>query len=345
MGTTSRATYKPAGLLSRGQCLLFGALLLIPCIELLFDLGISAPTRFVLGFAIVGIGLNVVVGFTGLLHLGIAAFMAIGAYAFAILTCTIYPFQLGFWPGLFAALCIGALAGAFLGAPTLRLRGDYLAIVTLGFGEIVQDLLKNLEPITKGTQGINPLPAPWFFGLTFASDTPKSWYFLYLAILILCTILVRNLEHSRVGRQWFAVREDELAARCMAIRPDKVKLTALAVGAGLAALGGALLASLISSTGEPGNYDFQISILALCIVIVGGIGSMTGVIVGALVMVGMNSILLPILGQKLQQAGIGTTTSVYLAPDNYKYLLFGLALVLMMRFRPKGIVAAREEDH
>ena len=105
-----------------------------------------------------------------------------------------------------------------------------------------------------------------------------------------------------------------------------------------------MLASLISSTGEPGNYDFQISILALCIVIVGGIGSMTGVIVGAIVMVGMNSILLPLIGLKLQQAGIGTTMSVYLAPDNYKYMLFGLTLVLMMRFRPKGIVAAEAEE-
>ena len=345
MTTSPVSQTRAAPLLSRGQCILFGGLLALPFFEMFFDLGLSAPTRFVFVFAIVGIGLNVVVGFTGLLHLGIAAFMAIGAYTFGILTCTIYPFQIGFWPGLLAALLFGAAAGAFLGAPTLRLRGDYLAIVTLGFGEIVQDLLKNLEPITKGTQGINPLPTPWFFGAPFASDTPKSWYFLFLGILLLCTVLVRNLEHSRIGRQWFAVREDELAARCMAIRPDRVKLVALAVGGGLAALGGAMLASLISSTGEPGNYDFQISILALCIVIVGGIGSMTGVIVGALVMVGMNSILLPLIGLKLQQAGIGTTMSVYLAPDNYKYMLFGLALVLMMRFRPKGIVAAEAEDH
>jgi branched-chain amino acid transport system permease protein len=233
---------------------------------------------------------------------------------------------------------VGAFAGWLLGAPTLRLRGDYLAIVTLGFGEIVQDGLKNLEAITKGTQGINPLPAPSLPGIEFSSETPVRWFYAYLAILAVVVFLCRNLEFSRLGRQWFAVREDELAARCMGIQPDKAKLKAFAIGAALAAVGGALIASQLSSTGEPANYDFQMSILALCIVIVGGIGSITGVMVGAIVMVGLNNVVLPIATQSLQNAGIGSTENVLTSPDNYKFLLFGLALVLMMRYRPDGII-------
>ncbi|RLS25099.1 MAG: branched-chain amino acid ABC transporter permease [Planctomycetota bacterium] len=301
-------------------------------------LRLSAPMRTVVTSAIIALGLNIVVGWTGLLNLGIAAFAALGAYAFGILTCEIYPFQVGFWWGVLLAGAVGAFAGWLLGAPTLRLRGDYLAIVTLGFGEIVQDGLKNLEAITKGTQGINPLPAPSLPGIEFSSETPVRWFYAYLAILAVVVFLCRNLEFSRLGRQWFAVREDELAARCMGIQPDKAKLKAFAIGAALAAVGGALIASQLSSTGEPANYDFQMSILALCIVIVGGIGSITGVMVGAIVMVGLNNVVLPIATQSLQNAGIGSTENVLTSPDNYKFLLFGLALVLMMRYRPDGII-------
>jgi branched-chain amino acid transport system permease protein len=325
-------------LFSRGQIFLLGGLALVPLLDFAMpSVQLSAQMRTVIVFAILGLGLNIVVGWTGLLNLGIGAFMAIGAYAFGIATCEIYPFQIGFWPGILLAGAVGALAGFLLGAPTLRLRGDYLAIVTLGFGEIVQDALKNLEPITKGTQGINPLPTPWLplpslFG-TVSSETPVRWFYLYLA---------RNLEFSRLGRQLFAVREDELAARCMAIEPDKAKLKAFAMGAALAAMAGAMFASLLSSTGEPANYDFQVSILALCIVIVGGIGSITGVLVGAIVMVGLSNVVLPNLTQALQRNGIGSTGSVFASPDNYKFLIFGLALVLMMRYRPDGIIHSRK---
>jgi branched-chain amino acid transport system permease protein len=330
-------------LFSRGQCLVLGTLALVPLVDLLLpSVQLSAQMRTVVVFAILGIGLNIVVGWTGLLNLGIAAFMAVGAYAYGILTCEIYPFQVGFWPGIALAGAIGALAGFLLGAPTLRLRGDYLAIVTLGFGEIVQDGIKNLEPITKGTEGINPLPTPWLPFVEIGRETPVAWFFVYLAILAMIVFLARNLELSRLGRQLFAVREDELAARCMAIEPDKAKLKAFAMGAALAAIAGALFASGLSSTGEPANYDFQVSILALCIVIVGGIGSITGVLVGAIVMVGLSNVLLPNLTQALQRSGIGSTGSVFASPDNYKYLIFGLALVLMMRYRPDGIVHSRK---
>ena len=330
-------------LFSPGQLLVLGGLALLPVVDLVFpSLQFAAPSRTVIVFAIMALGLNIVVGWTGLLNLGIAAFTALGAYAFGILTCEIYPFQVGFWWGVLLAGAFGAFAGWLLGAPTLRLRGDYLAIVTLGFGEIVQDALKNLEAVTKGTQGINPLPAPTLPGLQFSSETHVRWFYLYLAILAVVVFLCRNLEFSRLGRQWFAVREDELAARCMAIEPDKAKLKAFAAGAALAAVSGALGASLLSSTGEPGNYDFQVSILALCIVIVGGIGSITGVLIGSIVMVGLNVILLPLLTQTLQLNGIGSTGNVLTSPDNYKYLLFGLALVLMMRYRPDGIIQTRK---
>jgi len=328
---------------SRGQLAVLALLAATPLLDLAFpSLQLSAPMRTVIVYAIVALGLNIVVGWTGLLNLGMAAFMAIGAYAFGILTSEIYPFQVGFWWGILLAALIGAFAGWLLGAPTLRLRGDYLAIVTLGFGEIVQDGLKNLPAITKGTEGINPLPAPTLLMTELSGETPARWFFVYLAILAAVIFLCRNLEFSRLGRQWFAVREDELAARCMAIEPDKAKLKAFATGAALAAMAGGLYASLLSSTGEPSTYDFQVSILALCIVIVGGIGSITGVLVGAIVMVGLNNVLLPLATQSLQRAGIGSTGNVLSSPDNYKYLLFGLALVLMMRFRPDGLVHSRK---
>ncbi|MCE2882849.1 MAG: branched-chain amino acid ABC transporter permease [Planctomycetaceae bacterium] len=323
---------------SRGQLVVLALLAALPLVAPSY----AASGRTIIVFAIMGLGLNIVVGWTGLLNLGIAAFGALGAYAYGILTCEIYPFQFGFWGGLLLAACVGAVAGVLLGAPTLRLRGDYLAIVTLGFGEIVQDALKNLEAITKGTQGINPLPAASLPGVDITSETPVRWFYLYLAILAVVVFLCRNLEFSRLGRQWFAVREDELAARCMAIEPDKAKLKAFATGAALAAVSGALLASVLSSTGEPANYDFQVSILALCIVIVGGIGSITGVLVGAIVMIGLNNIALPAISDAMQQAGIGSTSNVFTSPNNYKYLTFGLALVLMMRVRPDGIVHSRK---
>ena len=361
---------------TRGQCIVLALLAATPLLDLAFpSIQLSGPMRTVVVYAILALGLNVVVGWTGLLNLGIAAFMAIGAYAFGILTAEIYPFQVGFWWALLLSGAIGAFAGWLLGAPTLRLRGDYLAIVTLGFGEIVQDGLKNLQAITKGTEGINPLPKPtvpfgaaiqsgleivgiatapaatkaaevavagsasWF---EISSATPARWFYLYLILLAVVIFFCRNLEFSRLGRQWFAVREDELAARCMAIEPDKAKLKAFAAGAALAAIAGALFASHLASTGEPANYDFQVSILALCIVIVGGIGSITGVVLGAIVMVGLSNVVLPALTQAMQRAGIGSTENVLSSPDNYKYLIFGLALVLMMRFRPDGIVHTRK---
>jgi branched-chain amino acid transport system permease protein len=304
--------------------------------------------------ALVALGLNVVTGYTGLLHLGVAGFMAIGAFAFAILTNDDYPFQVGFWPALAGAAVIGGIAGAGLSLPILRLRGDYLALVTLGFGEIVQDALKNHDAITKGTQGINPLPgAALPFADTLAPAHPQwaAWmggpvavYYLYLALVALAALACAHLRRGRVGRAWVAIREDELAARAMGVDVARAKLTALVFGSGLCAAGGALWAARFGSSLDPGSYDFALSMAVLAVVIVGGIGSIPGVLVGAVVMAGFNQVVLPWLSEWVQrhrQAGAG---NVLTAPDNWKYLIFGLALVLMMRFRPQGIWPARDAD-
>ncbi len=327
---------------------IFIILAIAACIPLLDQLlpdrlQLSEAVRGVFLYAILALGLNVVTGYAGLLNLGIAAFMAIGAYAFGILTCEIYPFQLGFWPALALTIPIGALAGFLLGAPTLGLRGDYLAIVTLGFGEIVQDVLKNLDVVTKGTQGINPLPAPAFGGHEWTADDEYKWYYLFFSILVVTVVAVRNLERSRLGRAWFSIREDEIASRSMGIRVERVKMVAFATAAAIAALAGGLSASVLSSTGEPSNYDFQVSILALCIIIVGGIGSTAGVLVGALVMIGLNSIVLVKATAWMASQGIGSQSNVFLSPNNWKFLIFGLALVLAVRLKPSGLVPPRIE--
>ena len=299
---------------------------------------LTERTAPILLFAILGLGLTVVSGFTGLLNLGAAAFMALGAYAFSIITCPIYPFQVGFWPGLAAALIVGAAAGALVGLPAMRLRGDYLAIVTLGLGEIVQDVLKNLEVITKGTQGINPVAAPGF-GATVLG--PGGRHYLLLGLLLAAVWVCAALRRSGAGRAWEAVREDELAARCMGVATARAKLGAFALGAGLCGLGGGLYASLSNSSLDPGTYDFQRSVIILAIVIVGGLGSIGGALLGAVIMIGFDTILIDELA-KATSGEIGSDR-VWASPGNWKFLVYGLALVLMMRFRPEGLLPAQAE--
>lgn len=336
------------------------AVALIPVLDLVLPQHwhLSGPLTEVFIYALLGLGLNVLTGFTGLLNLGVAAFAALGAYAYAISTCEIYPFQVGFWPGLLVTLVVGAIAGFLLGAPTLRVRGDYLAIVTLGFGEIVKDTLINLDSITKGMQGINPLPAPSIAGYVLGNT---GQFYLLLGIVVVAVVAQRALEHSRQGRAWLSIREDELASRAMGIRADRTKMLAFATCAALAALSGGLLASRLSSSGDPSNYDFQVSILALCIVIVGGLGSVRGVLLGAFIMGGLNFVLLPALSRMVgsptppspaelaEATGIDYAltfvkhwaNNVLLMPTNWKFILYGVALVLMMIFRPGGLLPPR----
>jgi branched-chain amino acid transport system permease protein len=223
----------------------------------------------------------------------------------------------------------------------MRLRGDYLAIVTLGFGEIVQDVLRNLDAITKGTQGINPLKGPSLGSIQISSANPTAWYYIILAILALVALLMQRLLNSPTGRSWIALRDDELAASCMGVNPARTKLSTFAISAGLCAVAGALLASFLGSSGEPSNYDFQVSIMALSMVIVGGLGSIAGAILGAIIMVGINSIVLAKLADWLSSSSAGSS-NVLLSPSNWKYMIFGLALVLMMRFKSEGLMPPRQ---
>ena len=313
-----------------------------PAVDVLLPASLQIGTYLpkILAFAFLALGVNLVTGSTGLLHLGAAAFVAIGAFTFAIVTTPSYPLQVGFWVGLVLATAAGGLAGLLLGLPTTRLRGDYLAIATLGFGEIVVDLLKNLDGITKGTQTIGELPGPTWFGQAMPAMTTtgawKWWYWFYLVLLGLAVVALRNLEHSRIGRGWIAVREDELAARAMGAAVPRVKLGAFTLGAACCGTGGALYACLLGNSSDPSNYDFMLSIMGLCMVILGGMGSIEGVLLGALVIGGFNVIVI----DKVSQA-LGTGASMLASLTNWKYLIFGLVLVLMMRYRPAGIIPER----
>jgi len=295
--------------------------------------------RPILIFAVLGLGINVVTGLTGLLNLGVAGFMAIGAYSYSILTCDAYPFRQTFWVAVPVASVLAALAGALLSLPTLRLKGDYLAIVTLGFGEIVQDCLKNLEGITRGIQGISPLPPPTILGFVFEPDSRLAWYILLSIAFLLALVAVKSLQHSWVGSTWCAARDDELAASCLGLDNGKTRLQAFAFSAALSGFGGALWAAYLGSSGEPGNYDFQVSVIALCVAIVGGLREPFGVLAGAVLMVGFNSILLRRLSEALLANGFVSSVSVVTSPNNWKYMAFGIVLVLLMRYRPYGLLS------
>jgi branched-chain amino acid transport system permease protein len=311
-------------------------------------LGDQLTTLFI--FGVLALALNVAVGYTGLLQLGIAAFFGIGAYITGILTVQTYPFQTGFTIALVMSTAGAGLFGLILGAPTLRLRGDYLAIVTLGFGEVVKVALRNLEEITAGTKGLNPIEQPqlpgWFMSFLGTLGVGSKWqldyrlyYYLTLLILAIVVVLLRNLEHSRLGRAWIAIREDELAASCAGINVTRTKLASFAVSAALAGLAGCLYAAKLNGTAEPNTYDFNRSITMLCCVILGGIGSLRGTLIGVFLLLGFDNILSPKLNDWTQDLGFAFSFS------NYRLLIFGLALVLMMRFRPEGLVPSVRMQH
>jgi branched-chain amino acid transport system permease protein len=311
-------------------------------------LGDQLATLFI--FGVLALALNVAVGYTGLLQLGIAAFFGIGAYITGILTVHTYPFQTGFTIALVMSTAGAGLFGLILGAPTLRLRGDYLAIVTLGFGEVVKVALRNLEEITAGTKGLNPIEQPqlpgWLMSFLNTLGVGSKWqldyrlyYYLTLLILAIVVVLLRNLEHSRLGRAWIAIREDELAASCAGINVTRTKLASFAVSAALAGLAGCLYAAKLNGTAEPNTYDFNRSITMLCCVILGGIGSLRGTLIGVFLLLGFDNILSPKLNDWTQDLGFTFSFS------NYRLLIFGLALVLMMRFRPEGLVPSVRMQH
>jgi branched-chain amino acid transport system permease protein len=335
----------PAKLKIPTEYLILACLALFPLTPFAGELG-SQLTNLLI-FAILALGLNVVVGYTGLLHLGIAAFFGIGAYLTGILTIEGYPFQIGFYAAAVVASLGAAVAGLLLGAPTLRLRGDYLALVTLGFGEMVRFSLRNLEEITGGTRGLNPVPPPYLPGIaaqTWISDY-RPFFFLTLAILVLVVWFLRNLEHSRSGRAWVAIREDELAAACMGINVTRAKLAAFAVGAALAGLAGCLYATKLSTTADPNAYDFNRSIMMLCCVILGGLGSIRGTLVGVLILIGFDTVLAPSLDAFIQAQNLNPKGYAIYTFSNWRLLVFGLALIVMMRIRPEGLLPSSRIQH
>lgn len=304
---------------------------LLPVLEGLILHSDNLSSKFIpiIIFAIIGLGATVITGFLGQLHLGLNGCIALGAFTYSILTCDIYPFQLGFFYGLGFAAISGVIAGLCIGIPTVRLSGDYLAIVTLGFGEIVQVLIRNLDNITKGTQGINPLPAPFILGSSFTSSTSK--FYLFLALFIVLLFFLKKIEHAAIGRRWIAIKCDELASSCMGIDIIKLKLIGVCLGSAIASIGGALYAIFLGSSGEPSTYDFQLSVMALSAIIVGGLGNLDGVLLGTIFIFGFNSIFLSWISGYLTSSGLLTSSSVFLLPSNYKFMIFGLVLILMMK--------------
>lgn len=330
-------------------------------------------------YVALALGLNIVVGFVGLLNLGFVAFYAIGAYLWAIFGS---PQANEFIPGgffplsanwffifLIFSIAAGALTGTLLGLPVLRLRGDYLAIVTLGFAEVVRAVVNNLDKpinITNGPKGISPIVKPplffkpWleFFGLEIADSTlyPLYFYFLVLLMALLIILITRRIEDSRVGRAWKAIREDELAASAMGVPVVRMKLFAFAVGASFASAVGVLFAAKQVFI-NPESFTFMESIGVLAMVILGGMGSIPGAILGATGVTILNLQLLKGLSlwlNGLRQSGAELTLPLLgsyslsqlpaqFEPAKYERMVFGLILILMMIFRPQGILPPRRD--
>lgn len=335
----------------------FGLLGLLP----LFTPGVLNTTGISFGgtmaqfamVAIIAIGLNVVVGQAGLLDLGYVGFYAVGAYTVALLTSPDSPWNKVGPNGFFSqdwawlsclplAMAVTALAGLILGTPTLRLRGDYLAIVTLGFGEIIRLLADNLSDVTNGSRGLNQiayprvgesekLPNGVFSSGNSAGEANYGtwWFWLGLILMVGILLLVGNLERSRVGRAWVAVREDEDAAEVMGVNAFRFKLWAFVIGAAIGGLSGALYAGQVQYVAPP-TFNIINSMLFLCAVVLGGQGNKLGVIFGAFVVVYLPNRL---LGVEFLGINLG----------DLKYLFFGLALVVLMIFRPQGLFPVRQQ--
>ena len=270
-------------------------------------------------YALLAVGLNVLVGFTGLLNLGFAAFYAIGAYTYALLNTRL---GVGFWPSLPLSAVAATMAGLLLAVPALRLRGDYLAIVTLGFGEIVRLVLNNWDSLTNGPNGITGIAGPTLLG--FSLGRLQDLYYLVFAFLGLSIVIVRRVKYSRIGRAWLAIRENEIAASCMGIDATRYKVYAFAFGTFWAGLAGTLFAAKMRFV-SPESFTFMESVLMISMVILGGIGSVFGAVIGAFVLV--------ILPEVLRDV------------QTYRMLLVGIGLVVLMLYRPQGLFSGFRNAH
>jgi len=299
-------------------------------------------------FVLLALGLNVVVGLAGLLDLGYAAFFAIGAYTYAFAASPFSQNHYPFLPMLLIGAGVAAMFGIALGAPTLRLRGDYLAIMTLGFGEIVPIVFLNADPYTRGTNGIGGIyrPEPLPLIGEFGALTPFAYFIVMLVIITIVMILMYRLQDSRIGRSWMAIREDELAAAANGINTVTTKLLAFALGATTSGLAGVFNASKLTIV-SPDQFAFTVSFTVLAMVIIGGMGNIWGVAVGAFVVFNIQSVVLKQLNTVFGALATATASipGVHDVTNfvaninflNYQFLLYGLALVLMMLFRPEGL--------
>ena len=312
-------------------------------------------------YVLLALGLNIVVGYAGLLDLGYAAFFAIGAYAMGLLNSPVlgsplYGHGWSFWLCIWIAAAVSALLGVVIGAPTLRVRGDYLAIITLGFGEIIPVAIRNLGDITidiggwrpverlnltGGENGVNPVGRPHLPGVPFETD-PVPWYFLILVVGLASLWAMNRLRDSRLGRAWMAIREDETAADCTGVNPITTKLLAFALGASFSGFAGSIYAAKLQAI-TPGAFEFQVSIMLLCMVVLGGAGSLKGVILGAMLITVFDRVVLTqttFMVRALGRAtGIAALTTVDLTL--WRWFFFGLGLALVMLLRPEGLAGRR----
>jgi branched-chain amino acid transport system permease protein len=302
-------------------------------------------TNLAILFVLLSLGLNIVVGFAGLLDLGYIAFYAVGAYIYALLASPHFDLHLPFWVILPIGAAVACTFGVLLGTPTLKLRGDYLAIVTLGFGEIIRILLNNLARpfnVTNGPQGITLIDpfrigdfsfakTETILGVTFTG--PIKYYFLLLVVLLVIVVVNLRLQNSRLGRAWEAIREDEVAARAMGINTTRTKLLAFAMGASFGGISGGIFAA-IQGFISPESFVLVESVMVLSMVVLGGMGNIWGVILGAVLLSFVPEVLRYTV-EPVQRAVFGR---MLVEPEVIRMLLFGLALVLMMLFRPAGIL-------
>ncbi|TCJ12856.1 ABC transporter ATP-binding protein [Parasulfuritortus cantonensis] len=303
---------------------------------------------FVLLYSMLALGLNIVVGYAGLLDLGYIAFYALGAYLFAWLSSPHFGIHLPFWLVLPTGAALAGLFGVLLGAPTLRLRGDYLAIVTLGFGEIIRIFMNNLDApinVTNGPQGINLIDPIRIAGLSLGQTTqlagitfspPHLYYYFFLAMTLATVFVALRLQDSRIGRAWAAIREDEVAAAAMGINTRNIKLLAFAMGAMFGGLAGGLFAAFQGFI-SPESFNLMESIMILCMIVLGGMGNVPGVLLGAF--------LLTVLPEALRYVGDwqrAVLGNVVVDPNDLRMLLFGLAMVMMMLYRPAGLIPSRQ---
>lgn len=298
---------------------------------------IIIPVDQTLVYVLLALGLNVVVGYAGLLDLGYAAFFAIGAYTMGFLTSSQTPwynsFHLSFWLALPISFIVAGIFGVLLGAPTLRLRGDYLAIVTLGFGEIVPNVFRNLNKVTNGDTGLAGINSP--FNEQGTSWT--WWYYITLIVIVVSIFLILRLVNSRVGRAWMAMREDEIAAAAMGINLVTTKLIAFGTGASFAGFAGGIYASALG-TANPSQFLFAVSILVLSMVILGGMGNIWGVIFGAVLLELSDRSFIPFITDSIRNLDkAGTNEFIQNVSSGSRLLIFGLILVVMMLVRPAGL--------